>query len=179
MSRRRIGSFNSHHAEATIHRDDTASPGNFLLYFFKTKLHLNFFSKDITPTGSLRRRRSRVLSEEDDGSLMDFLRSSGHDNGSRERKPSSYGSLGKQPSFFILIYSKKFTFANLKNKPLLCVCVCVDRSWARRARTGSGCKKRPDLLNIDFGEDRERPASPSPHAESKPLPADESKPRFV
>lgn len=25
---------------------------------------------------------------------MDFLRSSGHDNGSRERKPSSYGSLG-------------------------------------------------------------------------------------
>lgn len=50
---------------------------------------------DITPTGSLRRRRSRGLSEEDDGSgLMDYLRSSGYDNGSRERKPSSYGSLG-------------------------------------------------------------------------------------
>lgn len=54
-----------------------------------------FSGVDITPTGSLRRRRSRVLSEEDDGSLMDFLRSSGHDNVSRERKPSSYGSLGK------------------------------------------------------------------------------------
>ncbi|CAB0020214.1 unnamed protein product [Nesidiocoris tenuis] len=44
----------------------------------------------ITPTGSLRRRRSRVPSEEDDASLMDFLRSSGHD-GTRERK--SWGSL--------------------------------------------------------------------------------------
>lgn len=60
------------------------------------------FYIDITPTGSLRRRRSRVLSEEDDGSLMDFLRSSGHDNGSRERKPSSYGSLGEQYITFFM-----------------------------------------------------------------------------
>lgn len=73
MTRRRMGSFNSN--GDSLLREDTASP-------------------DITPTGSLRRRRSRVLSEEDDGTLMDFLRSSGHDNGSRERKPSSYGSLG-------------------------------------------------------------------------------------
>lgn len=123
MTRRRMGSFNGN--GDSLLREDTASP-------------------DITPTGSLRRRRSRVLSEEDDGSLMDFLRSSGHyDSGSRERKPSSYGSLGNVLfiqreicSFFI---TKRF----------------VDRSWARRARSGSGNKKRPDLLNIDFG-DRER-----------------------
>lgn len=110
---------------------------------------------DITPTGSLRRRRSRVLSEEDDNGLMDFLRSSGHDNGSRERKPSSYGSL--------------------------------DRSWARRARSGSATKKRPDLLNIDFGTDRERPTSPSasPVAEvasaqtRTTAPGDDARPRFV
>lgn len=73
MTRRRMGSFNS--PGDSLLREDTASP-------------------DITPTGSLRRRRSRVLSEEDDGTLMDFLRSSGHDSGTRERKPSSYGSLG-------------------------------------------------------------------------------------
>lgn len=84
-----------------------------------------FDHQDVTPTGSLRRRRSRVLSEEDDNSLMDFLRSSGHE---RERKSSSYGSL--------------------------------DRSWARRARSGNS-KKRPDLLNIDFNLDRERPVSPA------------------
>jgi hypothetical protein len=57
---------------------------------------------DVTPNGSLRRRRSRVPSEEDDSNLMDFLRSSGHD-GSRERK--SWGSLGNDytctPSLFL------------------------------------------------------------------------------
>lgn len=90
-----------------------------------------------------------MLSEEDDNGLMDFLRSSGHDNGSRERKPSSYGSL--------------------------------DRSWARRARSGSNSKKRPDLLNINFGTDRERPISPAPNAEvvgrATPTP-DEARPRY-
>ncbi|RZF46426.1 hypothetical protein LSTR_LSTR012501 [Laodelphax striatellus] len=90
-------------------------------------------SPDVTPTGSLRRRRSRVPSEEDDSTLMDFLRASGHD-GTRERK--SWGSL--------------------------------DRSWARRARGGS--RKRPDLLNAEFGE-RERPSSPSP----APSPSSENK----
>lgn len=89
-----------------------------------------------------------MLSEEDEGNLMDFLRSSGHENGSRERKSvSSYGG-------------------------------SLDRSWARRARSGSGSKKRPDLLNVDFGADRERPSSPSPLAESKPLPVEEAKPRY-
>ncbi|KAH8251067.1 hypothetical protein KR026_008686 [Drosophila bipectinata] len=88
-------------------------------------------SPDITPNGSLRRRRSRVLAEEDD--LMEFLRSSTgpHDGHiSRERKAAAYGSL--------------------------------DRSWARRARSGSSSRKRPDLLNIDFGVDRERASSPAP-----------------
>ncbi|XP_065092216.1 uncharacterized protein form3 isoform X2 [Ochlerotatus camptorhynchus] len=126
MSRRRIGSFTSN-GDPVLLREDCASP-------------------DITPNGSLRRRRSRVLSEEDEGNLMDFLRSSGHESGSRERKSVSYGG-------------------------------SLDRSWARRARSGSGSKKRPDLLNVDFGNDRERPSSPSPLAESKPLPVEETKPR--
>lgn len=52
-------------------------------------------SPEITPNGSLRRRRSRALPDEDDGNLMEFLRSSGNcENGSRERK-IAYGSLGE------------------------------------------------------------------------------------
>lgn len=84
-----------------------------------------------------------MLSEEDEGNLMDFLRASGHDS-SRERK--SWGSL--------------------------------DRSWARRARGST--RKRPALLNADFSTDRERPSSPSPLAESKPIvsaPEEETKPK--
>lgn len=79
---------------------------------------------------------------------MDLLRTSGYDE-SRERRPSSYGSL--------------------------------DRSWARKARSGSATRKRPQLLNIDFGNERERPSSPSPSplADAKPLPGEEGKPRFV
>lgn len=50
-----------------------------------------FYLTDITPNGTLRRRRSRIPCEDDDGNLMDFLRTSGHDN-TRERK--SWGSLG-------------------------------------------------------------------------------------
>lgn len=100
-------------------------------------------SPDITPNGSLRRRRSRVLAEEDD--LMEFLRSSTgpHDGHiSRERKAAAYGSL--------------------------------DRSWARRARSGSSSRKRPDLLNIDFGMDRERASSPAPLLQQhQPQPAQE------
>jgi inverted formin-2 len=123
MSRKRIGSFNSN-CDSTNLKEESASP-------------------DITPNGTLRRRsRSRILGEEDENGLMDFLRSSGHDNNTRERKSTSYGSL--------------------------------DRSWARR-----GTRKRPDLLNVDFGEDRERAGSPSPLTESKPLPAEETRPRYV
>ncbi|KAL0275923.1 UNVERIFIED_CONTAM: hypothetical protein PYX00_003637 [Menopon gallinae] len=92
------------------------------------------YSPDVTPTGSLRRRRSRVISEEDDSNLMDFLRTSNQEITGRERK--SWGSL--------------------------------DRSWARRARGSTG-RKRPDLLLADFSGERERPTSPSPLAENKPL----------
>lgn len=131
LSRRRIGSFNSNNE--SFSREDTASP-------------------DITPTGSLRRRRSRALPDEDDhNNLMDFLRSSGHDNFGRERKSAAYGSL--------------------------------DRSWARRARSGSAEKKRPNLLSVDFGNDRERAPSPSIIVENNPNnPSPDSedvKPRFV
>lgn len=84
---------------------------------------------------------------------MDFLRSSGHDS-NRERK--SWGSLGKKvqisPKYF---YTSGF-------------CLSTDRSWARRAR-GSGPRKRPTFLGADFGSERERPNSPSPLAESKPI----------
>ncbi|KAF2352291.1 Formin FH2 domain [Trinorchestia longiramus] len=54
-------------------------------------------SPDVTPNGSLRRRRSRVPSEEDDHKLMDFLATGGHDH-TRERKALSvdgYGSLDR------------------------------------------------------------------------------------
>jgi hypothetical protein len=44
---------------------------------------------------------------------------------------------------------------------------CSDRSWARRARGGG--RKRPDLLSADFSGERERPSSPSPLVETKPL----------
>ncbi|XP_014252125.1 FH2 domain-containing protein 1 isoform X2 [Cimex lectularius] len=72
LSRRRLGSFSC---------DQTVGSGREETY-----------SPDVTPTGSLRRRRSRVPSEEDESSLMDYLRASGHD-ASRERK--SWGSLDR------------------------------------------------------------------------------------
>nr|XP_003707392.2 PREDICTED: uncharacterized protein LOC100883788 [Megachile rotundata]XP_012150017.1 PREDICTED: uncharacterized protein LOC100883788 [Megachile rotundata]XP_012150018.1 PREDICTED: uncharacterized protein LOC100883788 [Megachile rotundata] len=50
------------------------------------------YSPDVTPNGTLRRRRSRIPCEDDDGNLMDFLRTSGQD-GTRERK--SWGSLDR------------------------------------------------------------------------------------
>lgn len=79
--RRRIGPIIN--ADGTI-KDDSVSP-------------------DVTPNGSLRRRRSRVLPEEDD--LMEYLRTSGHD---RERKNSTYGSLGKKPLVWEFISNKVF-----------------------------------------------------------------------
>ncbi|KAJ8985106.1 hypothetical protein NQ317_019792 [Molorchus minor] len=126
LSRRRLGSFNNGNG------GDSSAAGR------------EERSPDITPNGSLRRRRSRVLSEDDEGNLMDFLRASGNDT-NRERK--SWGSL--------------------------------DRSWARKAR-GSGPRKRPALLGADFSLERERPSSPSPLTESKPIlsaPEEEAKPK--
>lgn len=81
------------------------------LYFFKNgKQNAGLLGEDITPNGSLRRRRSRVPSEEDDNSLMDYLRTSGHADGSRERK--STGNIRNNNttnyyltlSFFFLLY---------------------------------------------------------------------------
>ncbi|KAG5872481.1 hypothetical protein JTB14_012115 [Gonioctena quinquepunctata] len=123
LSRHRLGSFNGNSGDTSVGAKEEKSP-------------------DITPNGSLRRRRSRVLSEDDEGNLMDFLRAS--DN-NRERK--SWGSL--------------------------------DRSWARKAR-GSGSRKRPALLSADFSSERERPSSPSPLTENKPIvtaPEEETKPK--
>lgn len=74
MTRRRLGSFNSKGDPNNNSRDDKLSP-------------------DITPNGTLRRRRSRVLSEEDEDNLMEFLRASGQDVSVKERK--SWGSLDR------------------------------------------------------------------------------------
>ncbi|KAJ8918956.1 hypothetical protein NQ315_016858 [Exocentrus adspersus] len=140
LSRRRLGSFNGN-GEATGKEDK---------------------SPDITPNGSLRRRRSRVLSEDDEGNLMEFLRASGNDT-NRERK--SWGKL-------------RFVFTNLLITFVLIYSV-LDRSWARKAR-GSGPRKRPALLGADFSSERERPSSPSPLTENKPIlsaPEEETKPK--
>lgn len=63
--------------------------------------------------------------------------------------------------------TKKLSILTL-NKTLPIKPFLLDRSWARRAR-GSGPRKRPTLLGADFSAERERPNSPSPLAESKPL----------
>lgn len=99
MSRRRIGSIYNTNGDQQYRKDDDQSP-------------------DITPNGSLRRRRSRVLSEEDEGNLMDFLRSSGHDNNTRERKSLSYGSLGNK-IFNNLIFIKINKFLLLKFRSIV------------------------------------------------------------
>lgn len=61
-----------------------------------------FVVKDVTPNGSLRRRRSRVPLEEDEATLMDFLRTSNQDAppvSNIQRK--SWGSLGIIKNHFI------------------------------------------------------------------------------
>lgn len=67
-----------------------------LYYFYNIQIYFNFI-KDVTPNGSLRRRRSRVPSEEDEVTLMDFLRTSNQDAppvSNIQRK--SWGSLGNE-----------------------------------------------------------------------------------
>lgn len=59
---------------------------------------------DVTPNGSLRRRRSRVPSEEDEVTLMDFLRTSNQDAppvSNVQRK--SWGSLGSETAKLIFV----------------------------------------------------------------------------
>lgn len=117
LSRRRMGSFNTH--------SELGSPRS--------------------PEGSLRRRKSRNMNE--DETLMDFLRQSGHDNASRERERKSYGG-------------------------------SLDRSWARRNRSDSTTRRRPDLFNVDFNADRERANSPAPSQVENKDGEDPSKPRI-
>lgn len=65
-----------------------------------------YYLQDVTPNGSLRRRRSRVPSEEDEVTLMDFLRTSNQDAppvSNIQRK--SWGSLGNV-NYFVK-YKKK------------------------------------------------------------------------
>lgn len=104
---------------------------------------------------------------------MDFLRSSGHD-GSRERK--SWGSLGKSYKILAVFFLRCLSCSVHRLRTF----ACSDRSWARRAR-GSGGRKRPDLLGADFSGERERPSSPSPLLETKPVlpstPEGENKPK--
>lgn len=54
----------------------------------------------------------------------------------------------------------------------------LDRSWARRARSGTN-KKRPDLLNIDFNLERERPVSPANLEVANRVVHEDARPRFV
>ncbi|KAG8230024.1 hypothetical protein J437_LFUL008465, partial [Ladona fulva] len=135
VTRRRIGSFSGVEAAPGLAAIAASSNNN-------KEDNSQDMVTDVTPNGTLRRRRSRVPSEEDESGLMDFLRYSGHD-GSRERKSwagtiaDGYGSL--------------------------------DRSWARRARGGmaGSVRRRPDLLGADFSGDRERTTSPSRIVESQ------------
>lgn len=98
FSRKRYGSFNN----------GSMDVNNSFIRSEATNGHCDGLSPDITPNGSMRRRRSRVLNEEDD--LMEFLRTSGHERNSRERK-AAYGSLGKSilielHSTFIIKFTK-------------------------------------------------------------------------
>lgn len=81
--------------------------------FLLKNRYYKLFPTDVTPNGTLRRRRSRIPCEDDDGNLMDFLRTSGQD-GTRERK--SWGSLGIRSRLSLLhalcvkFYREKFSF---------------------------------------------------------------------
>lgn len=55
----------------------------------------------------------------------------------------------------------------------------LDRSWARRARSGSNTKKRPELLNIDFSLDRERPVSPANLDVTNRVANEDARPRYT
>lgn len=95
--RRRLGSCSGGIVDQQSTKEDIYSPGTrdenanrFSLFLLKNSYY-KLFLTDVTPNGTLRRRRSRIPCEDDDGNLMDFLRTSGQD-GSRERK--SWGSLG-------------------------------------------------------------------------------------
>lgn len=114
----------------------------------------------------LRRRRSRVPSEEDD-KLINFLVAGGHD-GSRERN-TSLGNIGQLKGLLdkvcVLESNINLIFFSAEQQ----VYGSLDRGLLRRSRG----RKRPELLNSDLANgDRDRSA-PQPTAEEiKPPPVD-------
>ena len=112
---------------------------------------------EVPSSPGLRRRRSRVPSEEDD-KLINFLVAGGND-GSRERN-TSLGNIGKFSKYF-LHGQLFFTFFLAEQQ----VYGSLDRGLLRRSRG----RKRPELLTSDLAGDRDRSA-PQPSAEdNKPL----------
>ena len=111
---------------------------------------------EVPSSPGLRRRRSRVPSEEDD-KLINFLVAGGND-GSRERN-TSLGNIGKFSKYFS--YGQIFLHFLAEQQ----VYGSLDRGLLRRSRG----RKRPELLTSDLAGDRDRSA-PQPSAEeNKPL----------
>lgn len=102
---------------------------------------------DVTPNGSLRKRRNRLSSEEDESNLMDFLRSSGGNNTPTGNPSVAIGS----PSM-----PRKLPGAIIDNQY-----GSLDRSWSRNTR------RRPNLMEF-VNTDRERPISPATATKTTP-----------
>lgn len=104
--RRRLGVVDNPNKEDNLspgkcRRQPSTGSGNGVRYFHDL---LRVVVSDVTPNGSLRRRRSRVPSEEDEVTLMDFLRTSNQDAppvSNVQRK--SWGSLGSETAKLILV----------------------------------------------------------------------------
>lgn len=102
------------------------------------ELMMEFFyysAEDLTPNGSLRRRRSRVPSEEED-TLMDYLRTSGHADGSRERK--STGNIRNHGLWFLLFSYFEMTVTVVWSQTT----VALDERYRRPPRV--------DVVKIDL-----------------------------
>ena len=113
--RRRLGSLASH---------DNGSGGSTQ----GSSDQLTLPSPDITPNGSIRKRRSRLSSDEDEGSgLMDFLRS-----GSGAGTPTTPGLVAGSPSM-----PRKLPGSIIDNQY-----GSLDRSWSR------GTRRRPNLMEF-------------------------------
>ncbi|ALC44102.1 form3 [Drosophila busckii] len=127
------------------------------------RLEQDSASPDITPNGSLRRPRQRPPNQEND--LMELLNNShgGYEgftpNGSLRRRRSRV--LANEDDLMDVLRSSTGPQDHISRERKAAY-GSLDRSWARRARSGSSSRKRPDLLNIDFGLDRERASSPAP-----------------
>lgn len=107
-------------------------------------------SPDVTPNGSLRRRRSRVPSEEDEITLMDFLRTSNQDVppvSNIQRK--SWGSLDRS-------WARRFRGSGKKRPDLLSADFSADRE---RANSPSPVVETKPIVST---------AASTPEEESKP-----------